>query len=154
MKKIFATLFPILFFAGIAQFFFLGLNKKSWYILIPILATVVMILLFRKAYDNSLREKENDVLGEVDGLAMYMALLSVIVLKCSTLHRKHLKYSNACSLTPFALDTADTWANRFDSYSPRKATITLKWYTGTDYLRPFTLAEQWLNMGFPPLLHP
>ncbi|MDD3767967.1 MAG: DUF2207 domain-containing protein [Aminobacterium colombiense] len=130
MKKIFATLFPILFFAGIAQFFFLGLNKKSWYILIPILATVVMILLFRKLM--TIRsEKGNDVLGEVDGLAMYMG----------TAERYRLEMFHPPQETPeiferllpyaFALDTADTWANRFDSIL-QESDYHPEWYTGTD----------------------
>ncbi len=92
--------------------------------------TAVFVYLFRDLM--TIRSPEgNDVLNEAEGLAMYMG----------TAERHRLEMFHPPEETPevfekllpyaFALDTAETWANRFEDILKQNA-YQPDWYTGAN----------------------
>jgi uncharacterized membrane protein YgcG len=128
LKKIFSFIFVVIFGIGFVGSFVIGMSVCEWYMLLPPLMTAVLVIVFRKLMKVR-TEKGNIVLSEAEGLAMYM----------KTAERHRLEMFNPPEETPevfesllpyaFALDTAETWANKFadilaeNDYHP-------VWYSG------------------------
>jgi len=128
LRKIITAFIPAIFATIITLLFLAALTEVSGWLLVPPLATGLMILVFRELMTVR-TEKGNDVLNEADGLAMYMG----------TAERHRLEMFNPPEETPevfekllpyaFALDTAETWADRFEDIL-RQQQYQPDWYSG------------------------
>ncbi len=128
LRKIITAFIPAIIATLITLLFLAALTEVSGWLLVPPLATGLMILVFRELMTVR-TEKGNDVLNEADGLAMYMG----------TAERHRLEMFNPPEETPevferllpyaFALDTAETWANRFEEIL-RQQQYQPGWYSG------------------------
>ncbi|MBL3540613.1 DUF2207 domain-containing protein [Aminivibrio sp.] len=128
LRKIITAFIPAIFTTVITLLFLAAITMVSGWHLVPPLATGLIILVFRELMTVR-TEKGNDVLGEADGLAMYMG----------TAERHRLEMFNPPEETPevferllpyaFALDTAETWANRFEEIL-RQQQYQPEWYSG------------------------
>ncbi|GAB1399527.1 DUF2207 domain-containing protein [Aminivibrio sp.] len=135
-RKLLGLLIPVLISAGIAAIFLFWLTEANISMLIPPFTIAGLVILFRRLMTvRTLRG--NDVLLEAEGLALYM----------NTAERHRLEMFNPPEETPevferllpyaYALDTAETWANRFEDVL-RRQEYSPGWYTGSSMTAFYT----------------
>ena len=135
-RKLLGLLIPVFISASVAGIFLFGLTEAKVSMLIPPFMIAGLVILFRSLMTvRTLRG--NDVLLEAEGLALYM----------KTAERHRLEMFNPPEETPevferllpyaFALDTAETWANRFENILREKG-YTPNWYTGSSMAAFYT----------------
>ncbi len=128
-RKLLALLIPVLISAGLAAILLFWLTEALISMLIPPFTIAGLVILFRSLMTvRTLRG--NEVLLEAEGLALYM----------KTAERHRLEMFNPPEETPevferllpyaYALDTAETWANRFENVL-REQEYSPGWYSGS-----------------------
>ena len=128
-RRILGLVFPLLIIGGQGAVFFFALGSEGIPFLMPPLAVTALVILFRKLL--TVRSPRGVlVLEEAQGLAMYMG----------TAERHRLEMLSPPDETPetferllpyaFALDTAETWANRFEQVL-KSRNYNPSWYTGS-----------------------
>ena len=130
VKKVISVAIGLFIALSISAVFLVVLGGGGPLLLLPPVAVAVFVYFFRDLM--TIRSPEgNDVLNEAEGLAMYMG----------TAERHRLEMFHPPEETPevfekllpyaFALDTAETWANRFEDILKQNA-YQPDWYTGAN----------------------
>ncbi len=135
-RKLLGLLIPVFISAGVAGIFLFGLTEAKFSMLVPPFMIAGLVILFRSLM--TVRTvRGNEVLLEAEGLALYM----------NTAERHRLEMFNPPEETPevferllpyaFALDTAETWANRFEDVLRQKE-YSPGWYSGSSMAAFYT----------------
>ena len=136
IRKLLGLLIPVFISAGVAAIFLFGLTEAKASMLVPPFMIAGLVILFRSLM--TVRTvRGNAVLLEAEGLALYM----------QTAERHRLEMFNPPEETPevferllpyaFALDTAETWANRFENIL-REKEYSPNWYSGSSMAAFYT----------------